>query len=70
MGLDWSDLPHRIRNRQVNGSSPFVGSRFFNNLAISSPKPAAQLLNKPVFSSSRVIAPAIEFNAVLFLSEI
>jgi hypothetical protein len=34
-----------IRNRQVNGSSPFVGSILFRSLRISSPKPAAQLLH-------------------------
>src|SRR5215469_7798787 len=35
-----------IRNRQVAGSSPALGSRFFYNLQISSPRPAAHLLHK------------------------
>ena len=35
-----------IRNRQVIGSSPIVGSSLFRSLPISSPKPVAQVLHK------------------------
>ena len=35
-----------IRNRQVSGSSPLVGSILFRSLRISSPRPAAQLLHE------------------------
>jgi hypothetical protein len=35
-----------IRNRQVSGSSPLVGSSLFRSLEISSPQPAAHLLHE------------------------
>src|SRR5437762_10381744 len=36
----------RIRNRQVSGSSPLVGSIYFKSLTISLPRPATQLLHE------------------------
>ena len=38
-----------IRNRQVSGSSPLVGSILFKSLRISSLLPAAQLLHELFF---------------------
>jgi hypothetical protein len=40
-----------IRNQQVNGSSPFVGSSIFNNLAGSCYCATVQALYKRFFSS-------------------
>jgi hypothetical protein len=45
-----------IRNRQVIGSSPIVGSILFRSLRINSPKLAAHLLLQAIFASNRFIA--------------